>query len=42
VGKVHNSLDAAEAPEGSAETVEVRARTSAGNVVIGRPALNRG
>jgi Putative adhesin len=41
-GKVHNSLEAAEAPEPSAETVEVRARTSAGNVVIGRPALSRG
>jgi DUF4097 and DUF4098 domain-containing protein YvlB len=36
-GKVHNALDAAEAPEPSAETVEVRARTSAGSVVIGRP-----
>jgi DUF4097 and DUF4098 domain-containing protein YvlB len=41
-GRVHNSLEAAEAPEPSAETVEVRARTSAGNVVIGRPALSRG
>jgi Putative adhesin len=41
-GKVQNSLEAADAPEPSAETVEVRARTSAGNVVIGRPALNRG
>lgn len=41
-GKVHNSLDAVEAPEPSAETVEVRARTSAGNVVIGRPVLSRG
>ena len=36
-GKVHNALDAAEAPEPSAETVEVRARTSAGSVVIRRP-----
>jgi Putative adhesin len=36
-GRVHNALDAAEAPEPSVETVEVRARTSAGNVVIGRP-----
>jgi hypothetical protein len=36
-GKVHNALDAAEAPERSAETVEVRARTSAGSVVIRRP-----
>jgi DUF4097 and DUF4098 domain-containing protein YvlB len=36
-GKVHNALDAAEAPERSAETVEVRGRTSAGSVVIRRP-----
>jgi DUF4097 and DUF4098 domain-containing protein YvlB len=36
-GKVHNALEAAEAPERSAETVEVRARTSAGSVVIRRP-----
>jgi DUF4097 and DUF4098 domain-containing protein YvlB len=36
-GKVHNSLDAVEAPDPSAETVEVRARTSAGNVVVRRP-----
>jgi hypothetical protein len=36
-GKVHNALDAAEAPEPSAETVEVNARTSAGSVVIRRP-----
>jgi DUF4097 and DUF4098 domain-containing protein YvlB len=36
-GRVHNALDAAEAPERSAETVEVRARTSAGSVVIRRP-----
>jgi hypothetical protein len=35
-GKVHNALDAAEAPEPAAETVEVRARTSAGNVMINR------
>jgi hypothetical protein len=35
-GKVHNALDAAEAPEPSAETVEVRARTCAGSVMIGR------
>jgi len=37
-GKVHNALEAAEAPDPSAETVEVRARTSAGDVVIRRPA----
>jgi len=36
-GKVHNALDAADAPEPSAETVEVRARTSFGDVVIRRP-----
>jgi Putative adhesin len=36
-GRVHNALDAAEAPEPSAETVEVRARTAAGDVVIRRP-----
>jgi putative adhesin len=35
-GKVHNELEAAEAPEPSAETVEVRARTVAGNVTISR------
>ena len=36
-GRVHNALDAAEAPEPSADTVEVRGRTSAGSVVIRRP-----
>jgi hypothetical protein len=36
-GKVHNALDAADAPEPSADTVEVRARTSVGDVVIRRP-----
>jgi hypothetical protein len=36
-GKVHNALDATEAPEPSAETVEVRARTTAGSVAIRRP-----
>jgi hypothetical protein len=36
-GKVHNALDAADAPEPSAATVEVRARTSFGDVVIRRP-----
>jgi hypothetical protein len=36
-GRVHNALEAAEAPEPSSETVEVRARTSAGDVVIRRP-----
>jgi DUF4097 and DUF4098 domain-containing protein YvlB len=36
-GRVHNALDAAAAPEPSAETVEVRARTTAGSVVVRRP-----
>ena len=36
-GHVHNALDAADAPEPSAETVEVRGRTSVGEVVIRRP-----
>jgi hypothetical protein len=36
-GRVLNALETAEAPEPSAETVQVRARTSAGNVVIRRP-----
>jgi DUF4097 and DUF4098 domain-containing protein YvlB len=36
-GNVHNALDSADAPEPSAETVEVRARTTAGDVVIRRP-----
>jgi Putative adhesin len=36
-GAVHNALAAADAPEPSAETVEVRARTSVGDVVIRRP-----
>jgi ABC-type glutathione transport system ATPase component len=34
---VHNALEAADIPEPSAETVEVRARTSAGDVVIRPP-----
>jgi Putative adhesin len=36
-GRVHNALDVAEAPDPSAETVEVRARTTAGSVVVRRP-----
>lgn len=36
-GRVRNTLEAAEAPGPSAETVEVRARTTAGDVLIGRP-----
>jgi DUF4097 and DUF4098 domain-containing protein YvlB len=41
-GRVHNALEAAEAPEPSAETVEVRARTGAGDVVIRRPLVAAG
>jgi DUF4097 and DUF4098 domain-containing protein YvlB len=36
MGKVHNALDASDAPEPSAETVELRARTTVGHVVIRR------
>jgi DUF4097 and DUF4098 domain-containing protein YvlB len=36
-GKVLNTLESADAPGPSAETVQVRARTTAGNVVIRRP-----
>jgi DUF4097 and DUF4098 domain-containing protein YvlB len=36
-GRVQNALEAAEAPGPSAETVEVRARTTAGSVVVRRP-----
>jgi DUF4097 and DUF4098 domain-containing protein YvlB len=36
-GKVHNALEAADAPGPSAETVEVRARTTVGDVVVRRP-----
>jgi hypothetical protein len=35
-GRVHNALTAATAPEPASETVEVRARTGAGDVVIRR------
>jgi DUF4097 and DUF4098 domain-containing protein YvlB len=37
IGKLHNALEAADRPEPSAQTVEVRARTSFGDVVIRRP-----
>jgi DUF4097 and DUF4098 domain-containing protein YvlB len=37
VGKIHNALDTADSPEASAETVEVRARTAVGDIVIRRP-----
>jgi hypothetical protein len=36
-GTVHNALDPAGAPEPSTETVEVRARTTVGEIVIRRP-----
>ena len=36
-GRVRNALDATAAPDPSAETVEVRARTSVGEIVIRRP-----
>lgn len=36
-GKVYNELDAVDAPAESDERVEVRARTSLGNVVVRRP-----
>jgi Putative adhesin len=36
-GRVHNALETAEAPESSAETVEVRGRTYFGDIVIRRP-----
>ncbi len=36
-GKVHNALEAADAPGPSAETVEVRAHTALGEIVIRRP-----
>ena len=42
-GRVNNELDAADAPESSAETVEVRARTTVGDVVVrraGTPAVS--
>jgi len=35
-GRVLNELEASEAPEQSADTVEVRARTGAGDVLINR------
>jgi hypothetical protein len=38
-GRVHNNLTPADAPEPSAETVQVRARTSFGDVLIERSSL---
>ena len=40
-GRVENLLETADAPGKSAETVEVRARTSLGNIVIRRPKETR-
>ena len=37
LGKLHNALDRADKPGSSAETVEVRARTSVGDIVVRRP-----
>jgi hypothetical protein len=36
-GRVHNALDAADDPGPAADTVEVRARTTVGDVVVRRP-----
>ena len=36
-GRVHNALEAGDGPGEAADKVEVRARTTAGNVAIGRP-----
>jgi DUF4097 and DUF4098 domain-containing protein YvlB len=36
-GRVHNALDAADKPDPAADTVEVRARTTVGDVVVRRP-----
>lgn len=36
-GRVHNGLEATDAPSPSSERVDVRARTSAGDIVIRRP-----
>jgi hypothetical protein len=37
LGKLHNALESAGAPGSSAEKVEVRARTSVGDIVVRRP-----
>jgi DUF4097 and DUF4098 domain-containing protein YvlB len=36
-GKVHNDLEVADGPEPSADTVEVAARTTVGDILIRRP-----
>lgn len=40
VGKIHSALESADAPGSSAETVEVRARTSVGDIVVVRPSTS--
>jgi len=37
LGKLHNALDRADAPGSSVEKLEVRARTSVGDIVVRRP-----
>jgi len=37
VGKLHNALERSTSPEPSTETIEVRARTSVGDIVVRRP-----
>ena len=37
VGQVHNALESSEAPGPSVDSVEVRARTSVGEILIRRP-----
>ena len=37
LGKLHNALESADKPGSAAETVEVRARTSVGDIVVRRP-----
>lgn len=39
VGRIHNALDSADAPASSAAKVEVRARTSLGDIVVRRPVV---
>jgi putative adhesin len=39
LGRIHNALESAPAPGSSAETVEVRARTSLGDIVVRRPVV---
>lgn len=41
-GRVHNSLAGSDGPDGSEDTIEVRARTSHGNIDIHRAGASRG